>query len=388
MIFDCDNHYYEAVDAFTRHVPAAMQPRCLQWTEIDGRKRHLIGGELDFSVGNPLFDPIAKPGVLYDYFKGNPRGKPAAEMMRGDLEPQPAAYRCPDARLAKMDEQGVDGIWLFPTLGVLFEEKLKHDTEAVCTLFTAFNRWLEEDWGLSRERIFAAPYITLADVDWACAELEWALAHDARIIVMRPAAVWTADGPRSPGSECFDPFWARVNEAGVTTVIHTGNSGYSNNGYDSEGFGLGSVGMDRRPSVSGLALERAANDFLLTLAYERVFERFCNLRIASIENGSGFLPDLFRQIAHAKDRNPWHFGEDPLALFREHVWINPFWEDKVRDVVELMGPRRVIFGSDWPHMEGLPEPRGVLDEIGDLDDEAKRFYLGDNARELTERRPS
>jgi len=25
--FDCDNHYYEAVDAFTRHVDPAMQPR-------------------------------------------------------------------------------------------------------------------------------------------------------------------------------------------------------------------------------------------------------------------------------------------------------------------------------------------------------------------------
>ena len=35
--FDCDNHYYEALDAFTRHVPKAMQPRCVQWAEIDGR---------------------------------------------------------------------------------------------------------------------------------------------------------------------------------------------------------------------------------------------------------------------------------------------------------------------------------------------------------------
>ena len=158
-MFDCDNHYYEAQDAFTRHVPAAMQARCVQWTEIDGRKRHVIAGQLDFSVGNPLFDPIAKPGVLFDYFKGNPRRKAAFEMMRGNLEPQPAAYRSPEARLAKMDEQGLEAIWLFPTLGVLYEEKLKHDTEAVCVLFSAFNRWLEEDWGLARERIFAAPLL-------------------------------------------------------------------------------------------------------------------------------------------------------------------------------------------------------------------------------------
>ena len=29
--FDCDNHYYEARDAFTRHVPREMQARCVQW---------------------------------------------------------------------------------------------------------------------------------------------------------------------------------------------------------------------------------------------------------------------------------------------------------------------------------------------------------------------
>lgn len=386
MIFDCDNHYYEAPDAFTRHVPAAMQPRCVQWTEIEGRKRHVIGGNLDFSVGNPLFNPIAKPGVLHDYFKGNPSGKPAWELMRGNLEPQPASYRNPSARLEKMDEQGIEAIWLFPTLGVLYEEKLKHDIEALCTMFTGFNRWLDEDWGLSSERISAAPYLTLADVKWAAAELEWALARDARIVVMRPAAAWTAAGPRAPGHECFDPFWARANEAGITVVVHTGNSGYANNGYDDEGFGLASVGMDQAPSVTGLALERSANDFLLDLCYKKVFERFPNLRVASIENGSSFLPNLLKQLEHAMQRNPWHFGEDPVGLFREHVWINPFWEDDIEEVIALMGPDRVIFGSDWPHMEGLAEPRSILEELTGLDRSAQKRFLCENTRRLNARR--
>jgi len=286
-----------------------------------------------------------------------------------------------------MDEQGLEAVWLFPTLGVLYEEKLKHDTEALCTLFSAFNRWLEEDWGLSRGRIFAAPYLSLADVDWACAELEWALERDARIIVMRPAAAWTAEGPRAPGSACFDPFWARAAEAGVTVVIHTGNSGYSSNGYDEGGFGLASVGMDQCPSVAGLVLERAANDFLLDLAYKKVFERFPNLRIASIENGSAFLPNLLRQLEYASKRNPWHFREDPVALFREHVWINPFWEDDVVEVVEYMGPDRVLFGSDWPHMEGLAQPRDVLDELDGISPADQQKILYSNVSALNERRP-
>jgi RND family efflux transporter MFP subunit len=46
LVFDCDNHYYEAPDAFTRHVPAEMRRRCVQWAEIDGRKHHLVAGKL------------------------------------------------------------------------------------------------------------------------------------------------------------------------------------------------------------------------------------------------------------------------------------------------------------------------------------------------------
>ncbi len=388
LIFDCDNHYYEAPDAFIRHVPAGLRERCVRWATIDGRERHVVGGRVDYSVGNPLFDPIAPAGVLYDYYKGNPRGRPAAELMRGQLEPQPAAYRDPDARLARMDEQGLAAIWLFPTLGVLYEEPIKHDTEAVCALFRGFNRWLDEDWGLVRdERLHAAPYLTLADVDWACDELEWALSRDARIVVMRPSAVWTREGPRSPGDPCFDPFWARVDESGITVVVHTGNSGYSTNGYADEGFGRASIGMSRRPSIKGLALERAAHDFLLTLAFELVFERFPNIRIASIENGSHFLPALFHQLKSARDRNPWHFKEDPEALFREHVFISPFWEDDIDEVVRLMGAERVIFGSDWPHMEGLPEPVGILHEIGSLTESDRELFLYQNTRGLSDRRP-
>ena len=48
---------------------------------------------------------------------------------------------------------------------------------------------------------------------------------------------------------------------------------------------------------------------------------------------------------------PGYFTEDPGAAFRRNVWINPFWEDDVEEVVDLMGDDRVIFGSDWPHIE-------------------------------------
>ena len=389
LAFDCDNHYYEAHDAFTRHVPRAMQPRCVQWAEIDGRKYHVVGGKLSRAVVNPTWNPIAKPGAMYEYFRGNPHGRNPLEMLR-EREPLPAHYIDRDARVAVIERQGLEAVWLFPTLGVLYEELLKHDTEAVVTLVHAFNRWLEEDWGCNyKGKIHAAPYLSLVDLDFAIRELDWALAQGARVVVMRPAPIWTALGPRSPADPVFDPFWARAAEAGITVVVHAGDSGYTTHGYTRDGFASTfDNGNNYKPSVKSFLIERAAYDFLITLSYEKLFERHPNLRVASVENGSEFLSDLFRKLEQSKNRMPGYYKEDPSALFRTHVWINPFWEDDVNEVVQLMGADRVIFGSDWPHIEGMPEPLDYLRDVAHFDPKTKRKILRDNSVELNTLRPA
>jgi hypothetical protein len=387
--FDADNHYYEALDAFTRYADPKMAPRGVQWSEINGRKYHVVGGKISHAVVNATFDPIAMPGALHDYFRGNPDGRSTADFMR-QREPIPAYYRDRDARIALMDTQGLDKVWMFPTLGVLYEELLKHDIPALCHTFSAFNRWAQEDWGCSyQERIFAAPYITLADVDHACGELEWALDNDARLVCMRAAAPTTSTGQRSPFDESFDPFWARASEAGITVVIHAGDSGYTAHGYVEDSFTSLSGPNSSRPNVRMFNLERAAHDFLISTVFERLFVRFPNLRIASVENGSAFVPGLLKKVESIRHRLPQYFSDhDPIEEFKRHVWINPFWEDDPYEAVELMGADRVIFGSDWPHVEGMPHPLDYVKEVKELDPASLRKVMHDNADELTTRRPA
>ena len=143
--FDADNHYYEALDAFTRHLDPRLGPRTIQWADVGGRKYHLVGGRLSRAVVNPTFDPVASPGVLKDYFRGNPNGDNPIDLLKARDRIRPE-YRDRDARLATMDEQGVEAVWMFPTLGMVYEEELKSDPEAVAVMFRSFNRWVEEDW--------------------------------------------------------------------------------------------------------------------------------------------------------------------------------------------------------------------------------------------------
>ncbi len=364
--FDADNHYYEALDAFTRHLDPAWGPRTIQWAEIDGRRYHVVGGKVSRAVVNPTFDPVAKPGVLKDYFRGNPDNDDPLDLLRARDRIRPE-YRDRDARLATMDDHGLSAVWMFPTLGMIYESLLAHDPEAVSVTFGAFNRWVEEDWGFAyRDRLFAAPYISLADMDWAISELEWALGRGARTIVMRPAAPTTSDGRFSPADPRFDPFWARVNEAGVCVVVHAGDAGYSSNGYASDTFTTDFANAVPQP-IKMLQLERPIEDFLAALICDQLFVRHPNVRVASVENGSGFLRGLFSRLSAVGNKMAGWFPEDPVDTFRRHIWINPFWEDDISEVTELMGSDRVLFGSDWPHIEGMPRPLDFLDELVGFD---------------------
>ena len=83
---------------------------------------------------------------------------------------------------------------------------------------------------------------------------------------------------------------------------------------------------------------------------------------------------------------PGWFADDPVEIFRRHVWINPFWEDDLASVVEWMGADRVLFGSDWPHIEALPAaPRLPAPRPRCSTPSRRRKVLLDNVVELTAR---
>ena len=84
--FDADNHYYEALDAFTRYIEPEYAKRAMQWAELNGRQVLLVGGKVNRFIPNPTFDKLSAPGSLEQYFRGNnPKGESVKELF-GDLE--------------------------------------------------------------------------------------------------------------------------------------------------------------------------------------------------------------------------------------------------------------------------------------------------------------
>ncbi|MER5626760.1 amidohydrolase family protein [Streptosporangium sp. NPDC002544] len=387
--FDCDNHYYEALDAFTRHLEPRFAKRTMQWATINGRTRLLVGGRVNKFIPNPTFDPVAKPGAMDEYFRGrNPKSAGTLELF-GELEPIRPEYRDRDARLALMDEQGMQGAIFLPTLGVGMEQALLHDVPALTAAFRAFNRWLAEDWGFAyRERIFAAPYITLVDPDNAVRELEWALERDARFVVMVGGPVMTPGGGRSPADPMFDGFWARANEAGITVLYHGGDSYYSK--YLADWGESEFTEAFRASPFRGLASANSLQDTIASMLANRLFERFPRLRIASIEVGSDWVFHLFDKLKKSFGQTPYLYPEDPRETFRRHIWVAPFYEDELGALRDLIGVDKILMGSDYPHVEGLADPGSYIKDLENFQYtvEQSRRVMRDNGLELATRLPA
>ncbi len=258
------------------------------------------------------------------------------------------------------------------------------DPPALMAAFRAFNRWLDEDWGFSyRDRIFGVPFITLVDVDNAVAELEWALDRDARAILIGVGPVVTATGSRAPSDPMYDPFWARVDEAGITVCLHGGDSAY---GKYLEAWGQ-SAEMEafRQNPLRSLISHDAVHDTVAAMLADRFFARFPGIRLATIELGSDWAFHLFTKLKKSFGQTPQAYPEDPRETFRNHVWVSPYYEDDLAALKEMVGVDHILMGSDWPHAEGLAEPARYIDDLrraGYSDDEARQV-MRENGLGLT-----
>jgi predicted TIM-barrel fold metal-dependent hydrolase len=387
-LVDFDNHYYEAEDAFTRHGDDEVKR---WWSE--GKKRRIVfGNMMHTAIPNPTFNPIGKPGAYHQRLKElaeRGEGRNVRPMDRfGELEPLPDQYRDRDARLRVMDDQGVERAVFFPTLGVGVDGLNADNVRMTYKLFRAFNLWLNDDWGFNRDdRIYAAPFIPVLDPQLACEELDFVIDRGAKVFVMRPGPA----GGRSPADPAWEPFWVRVHEAGIVAAYHAcpGPDDYQKSFaamWQRDGQGDATYEDNLALAINHL---RPMLETALALVLGNLFGRFPNVRVASVELGSAWVQYCLYTLDHAGGllgRHVEAFGvtvEDrPSDIFKRHIWVSPFPEDDIPGLVDAFGAERVLLGSDWPHLEGIPEPIDYAAQLEKLDAASVRRIMRDNALEL------
>jgi predicted TIM-barrel fold metal-dependent hydrolase len=412
-ILDADNHFNEPPDCYERYIDPDKRDLAIRYvTGPDGEKLQLFGGkpskfhasqvtfsndELDKMLGDvpgsasgaSHDDDMVIPGMLLNRL--NPlKGLSDQERhaLIAEFRDQAESYGNRDLRLTLMDDQGIEAALMYPASAHDIEFEFVDDIEALYANVRAFNRWMHEEIGFAyQNRMFLPPYIALADVELAVTELETVLEQGTPLVQFKAGHAHGGRGNpfggRSIADPVFDPIWARLNEAGTRVTIHLGGTDYQKYGSDwSEDPDVVFGDFDAFQWVMYWG-DRPAMETVGAMVLHNLFGRFPNLRVCLSEQGTVWLPYIVRKMDHAflmGRRAKWgDLDRRPSEIFRERFVVAPFPEENVARVVEAVGVEPIVFGSDFPHGEGLAWPKQYAEtQLAGLPEETVRAIMRDN----------
>jgi predicted TIM-barrel fold metal-dependent hydrolase len=251
---------------------------------------------------------------------------------------------------------------------------------------------MSEEVGFAyKQRMFLPPYIPLAEPELAVEELETVMSQGAPVVQIKSGHAHGGRnnpfGGRSIADPVYDPFWARINEARVGVAVHLGGTDYQKYGADWSEDPEATFGdFDAFQWVMYWG-DRPAMELVMGAVLHGLFERFPNVRICLSEQGTVWLPYALRKMDHAflmGRKGKWAaLGRRPSEVFRDHFLIAPFPEENVRRVVDEVGIKPIVFGSDFPHGEGLAWPRQYAStQLAGFSEDEVKTVMRDNLAEF------
>jgi predicted TIM-barrel fold metal-dependent hydrolase len=362
-VIDADSHVLEPPDLWLRNIDPKYRDIAPQIILGQDRDTLRIGGAATHGVKG---DTVFEQGVGHLGAYGAAWGLGELEIpylrCRGGYEPK--------ARIEHMNAEHIDKAMLFPGIGLVLGG-LDADFAAAC--YRAYNVWLAEFCSAYPDRLYGAAMVPLQSVDHAIAELRFAREKlGLPAIFVRPNAYQG----HMHHHEVFRPFWAEVQRLDVAVSIHSGSAG------DMPTTGLEQFGdwfMTRHIVTHTMDVMQT----MLSLVFCGVCERFPEIRFGFFEGGGGWVAGwLDRMDRHYQ--KVFYNGEltdKPSNIFKRQCWIafDPA-EQALPHIADYIGHDRILFSSDYPHPDGVPDGTKYITGNPALSDAAKRAILGDNAR--------
>ncbi len=285
-------------------------------------------------------------------------------------------------RTAALDDLGFRRQLVFSTFSA--SQYLHHeDLDVRYGGIRAHNRAMAAFCGRD-SRLIAAGQASLTDPKRCVAEM-------AEGVRLGCGAFWIPGmpvGDKSPGHPDLDPVWQMFCDLNVPFLLHVGlNSptkiaAYENNGQPRPKDITGAEGGENLRVRDFMLLSVGPQQFLTSLVFDGVFERFPRLRGGVIELGAGWVPeylrtlDLSQKIFKRTDLSVEALRMKASEYIRRAVKFTPFPGEDVGRLIRDAGAELFMFSSDYPHPEGTDDPIGRFERTfnGISEDAKAKFY--------------
>ncbi|HVT22136.1 MAG TPA: amidohydrolase family protein [Mycobacteriales bacterium] len=378
FVVDADSHFSEPEDFFTALAPAKYKERVPHVEVVDGQRMWVFDGQTmgRYSAG----------GVI-----GVDGSKEEAQTALFEWEHEKihvGAYD-PKVRLGVLDECGIDHQVIFPNtiglggqdIGLGTDEVLRHLTIEI------YNDRMAEIQADSGNRLLPMPVMPAWDIAACVREAE-------RVAGLGMRGVNMTSDPQDLGapdlaSREWDPFWEACAGLKLPVHFHIGASVTGMNFYGQ--YFWGSHPDNVKLAIGGSLLFIGNSRVVVNTILSRVFDRYPELKLVSVESGIGWIPFILEtldyEMAENAPRELAAMDRMPSEYFRSNIYAT-FWfennRNKLPDLIEAVGEDNILFETDFPHPTCMyPSPLETVEQkMLTLPETTRNKILGLNAKAL------
>jgi predicted TIM-barrel fold metal-dependent hydrolase len=322
-----------AIDA-DAHVIETMQT----WSYLKGDERRFTPQLMTQSFGAELRSNEGIPVRDFWVIEGRAHGKD--RNIGTDTSQESREMLSVQARLAHMDELGIETQVLYPTL---FLRPIVQEVERERALCKSYNRWMGDIWleGEGRLRWVAKPPLRLLEKSPASVrdELEWAKTNGACGIFMRGL-----ECERALGAPYFYPLWEMSGDLDLPVCVHSANGSFLHHDFFAD---------DTSFTRFKLAVVGACH----TLIEKELPKKFPQVRWGFVEVNAQWVPYVLNDLADRYRRQGKSFPSDALAA--NNMWVACENTDDLPYVLSHAGEDSLMIGTDYGHHDPSSELNAI-----------------------------
>ena len=267
-----------------------------------------------------------------------------------------------EARLAHMDDLGVDVQVLYPSLFLRMMTALPHVDAALCK---SYNRWLADIWQAGKGRLRWVVIPPLHYMDKAIEELNFGKQNGACGVFIRGV-----EGDKLPTDPYFFPLYEEASRLGMPICVHASQGNLEM--FDIFGRGASLAQFKFGPI-----------NLFASLIGTRLPQKFPDLRWAFVEVSAEWLPYVMNhmEIGVRRQGKAWR---DKELLKENHIYVACQTSDDLPYILEHVGDDHLVIGTDYGHNDTATEINALrnLKADGKIAATSIDKILGDNPQAL------
>jgi predicted TIM-barrel fold metal-dependent hydrolase len=318
-----DSHYNEPPDLYAA-LPRDLRERMPRSVKSEDRTSETI-----YVDGRSFTRALPRIGVV----KGA-NGRTLSEALQA-----PGAMDM-EIRRSDLDDEGIWGEVIYPSVGMW--NSMVTDPVLIREAVKVTNDWCARVQQESIRHVMPAQ-ISPVDVGDAVAEVERAAGLGLVCVTLPAVAPKHVPNFNRPD---WDPLWDAMAEVGMVLTVHTGSSGEDPIHHHGPGAG----------TMNYLYACYSGMDLAALMVASGILDKRPDLRLLISEAGASWLPFIGDRLDEATRQHAEfirdHLTRMPSEILRDQVYASFQHDPSAVLTMSAMGYPNVLWGSDYPHIEG------------------------------------